>query len=128
MRRQGFPSWRVTTYLLGYLGIASYFVNGPPVLVSATNESQRNYAFSLRIALDPIAFSAGGLARSFLPGVYARAMGETPNRSSALQALAAAGCALAGSGRGRAAVHPFISCRASGATASRRPGGLRPTG
>jgi MFS family permease len=72
------PSWLVTTNLLGYLGIASYFVNGPPFLMSATNESQRNHAFSLRIALDPIAFSAGGLAGGFLPGVFARAMGAAP--------------------------------------------------
>jgi len=85
------PGWLVTTNLLGYLGIAAYFVNGPPFLMGATGESERNHAFSLRIALDPIAFSAGGLAGGFLPGGFARLMGATldspaPYRASLLLA------------------------------------------
>jgi MFS family permease len=85
------PGWLVATNLLGYLGIAAYFVNGPPFLMGATGESERNHAFSLRIALDPIAVSAGGLVGGLLPGGFARLMGATladpaPYRASLLLA------------------------------------------
>jgi MFS family permease len=67
--------WLVATNLLGYLGVASYFVNGPPFLMGATGEAERNHAFSLRIALDPAACFLGGLVGGLLPVGFARIMG-----------------------------------------------------
>ena len=70
------PGWLVATNLVGYLGIAAYFVNGPPFLMGATGESERHHAFSLRIALDPIASFAGGIVGGLLPVGFARIMGR----------------------------------------------------
>jgi MFS family permease len=70
--RQG---WVLATFSLGWLGGALYVVNGNPFLMGATTTDERNYAFSVRGALIPLAGFAGSLVGGLLPALSVRALG-----------------------------------------------------
>lgn len=61
-------AWLVLTYMLAWLGVALYFVNTNPFLMSVTSPVERNHVFSIQAALWPIAGFAGSLAGGVLPG------------------------------------------------------------
>jgi len=63
--------WLVTMYVVVNLGFALYFVNGLPFLMSDTGPEERHYAFSVHIALVPLAAFAGSLVGGLLPGLTA---------------------------------------------------------
>jgi predicted MFS family arabinose efflux permease len=57
--------------VLGYLGLAMWWVYSIPFLVNATGLGERNHAFSVQIALAPLAGVVGSLAGGALPGAFA---------------------------------------------------------
>jgi MFS family permease len=69
--------WLLATTLLTYLGFSLYLVNGPPYLMGATGPEERNHAFSVHIALIPLAAFAGSLVAGALPGAFATLLGTS---------------------------------------------------
>ena len=61
--------WLMAMYVVVNFGFALYFVNGLPFLMSATGSEERHYAFSVHIALVPMAAFAGSLVGGLLPGL-----------------------------------------------------------
>lgn len=61
--------WLLSTTVLTYLGLAIYLVNGLPFMMTATGPKERNHAFSVHIALLPLAGFVGSLLGGALPGV-----------------------------------------------------------
>ena len=71
--------WLLATSTLFGLGLALYYVNGIPFLMGATGPEERNYAFSVHIALGPLAGFAGSLVGGALPSILAAVPGVSPN-------------------------------------------------
>jgi MFS family permease len=67
--------WLLVSYMVTYLGFALYLVNGLPFMMGSTGPEERNYAFSVQMALSPLAAFAGSLVAGFLPGVFASLLG-----------------------------------------------------
>jgi MFS family permease len=67
--------WLLATNVLTGLGLALYYVNGIPFLMGATGPEERNHAFSVQIALSPLAGFAGSLVGGALPGAFSAALG-----------------------------------------------------
>jgi MFS family permease len=67
--------WLLATSVLTNLGLALYLVNGLPFMMDATEPEERNHAFSVHMALAPLAAVAGSLAAGLLPGVFANLLG-----------------------------------------------------
>lgn len=67
--------WLLATSVLAWVGLALYYVNGMPFLMSATGPGERNHAFSVQIALAPLAGFAGSLIGGALPRVFATVLG-----------------------------------------------------
>jgi len=67
--------WLWVTYVLGWLGLALYMVNGIPFLMTATGPQERTHAFSVRTALGPLAGFVGSLIAGLLPGLFASSWG-----------------------------------------------------
>ncbi len=63
--------WLLSTSVLSYLGLALYLVNGLPFMMDATRPQERNHAFSVHIALAPLAAFVGSLVAGALPGAFA---------------------------------------------------------
>ena len=85
--------WLLSTTMLAAIGLALSLVNGLPFLVRATSTEERNHAFSVQMALQPLAGFAGSLVGGVLPGVFASAQdasldGPAPYRYSLLVAVA----------------------------------------
>ena len=70
--------WLLVTSVLAHLGLALYYVNGLPFLMSATGPEERNHAFSMQIALTPLAGFAGSLVGGALPKVFAAVLSVSP--------------------------------------------------
>ena len=74
-------AWRtaslLATTLLAYFGYALYLVNGLPFLMEATGPEERSHAFSVHIALVPLAAFAGSLLAGLLPGAAASLLGRS---------------------------------------------------
>jgi MFS family permease len=68
-------AWLLATSMLTYLGFSLYLVNGLPFLMAVTGAEERNYAFSVHMALAPLAAFAGSLLGGWLPGILARGLG-----------------------------------------------------
>lgn len=79
--------WRTAslwaTTFLAYLGYALYVVNGLPFLMEATGPEERSHAFSVHIALVPLAAFAGSLLAGLLPGVAAGLLGTSLEEAAA---------------------------------------------
>jgi MFS family permease len=67
--------WLLVTSVLTYLGFALYLVNGLPFMMGATGPEERNHAFSVHIALMPLAGFVGSLAAGVLPDAFAVLLG-----------------------------------------------------
>jgi len=67
--------WLLVTSVLTYLGFALYLVNGLPFMMGATGPEERNHAFSVHVALMPLAGFVGSLAAGVLPDVFAALLG-----------------------------------------------------
>jgi MFS family permease len=67
--------WLLVTSVLSYLGFALYLVNGLPFMMVATGPKERNHAFSVHIALVPLAAFVGSLVAGALPGIFAAVLG-----------------------------------------------------
>jgi MFS family permease len=62
--------WLLVTYALSWLGGALYIVNGPPFLMGAASQEDRNHAFSVQVALSRLAAFIGSLIAGLLPGLF----------------------------------------------------------
>ena len=75
--------WRdigiVITRLLSGTGFAFYVVNSNPYLVGATNPRERNYVFSMQVALFPLAGFVGSLIAGVLPDFLAGILAVSPD-------------------------------------------------
>jgi predicted MFS family arabinose efflux permease len=69
--------WLVVTYILAWLGGATYIVNSLPFVMSVTDSAERMHVFSIREALVPLALFAGNLIGGLLPGFLATHLGDT---------------------------------------------------
>ena len=67
--------WLLVTSVLTYLGFALYLVNGLPFMMGATGPEERNHAFSVHVALMPLAGFVGSLVAGLLPDVFAALLG-----------------------------------------------------
>lgn len=67
----------VVSRLFTGLGFALYVVNTYPYLVGATSEEERNYVFSIQVALTPTMGFVGSLIAGVLPDLFARYLGTT---------------------------------------------------
>jgi MFS family permease len=67
--------WLLATNMLAGLGLALYYVNGIPFLMVATDPEERNHAFSVQMALAPLAGFVGSLVGGTLPRVLATMLG-----------------------------------------------------
>jgi len=76
-------AWLLATTLLAYFGYALYVVNGLPFMMEATGPEERNHAFSVHIALVPVAAFAGSLLAGLLPGVAASLLGISLEEAAA---------------------------------------------
>jgi MFS family permease len=63
--------WLLGNELLLYFGLALYFVNGAPFLLSIVAPAQRSQVFGIQSAIFAVSAFAGGLVGGFLPGVFA---------------------------------------------------------
>jgi MFS family permease len=70
-------SWLLVTTVITFLGLSLYFVNGLPFMMGATGPEERNYVFSVHVALLPLAAFAGSLFAGVLPGLVAKSLGAT---------------------------------------------------
>jgi MFS family permease len=68
-------AWLLATAIVTYLGLAVYLVNGLPFLMGATGPEERNHAFSVHMALAPMAAFLGSLVAGLLPGIFATLLG-----------------------------------------------------
>jgi predicted MFS family arabinose efflux permease len=85
--------WLPLTYALGNLGGALYVVNADVFLMEATGPEERSYAFSMQVALWPLAAFAGSLVGGVLPELISTVWGisldgPAPYRYSLLTAAA----------------------------------------
>jgi predicted MFS family arabinose efflux permease len=85
--------WLLFTNSLGWLGASVYIVNADVFLMALTGEEERSYAYSIQVALWPLAAFAGSLIGGFLPRFFAGLSGVSldgpaPYRSSILLAAA----------------------------------------
>jgi predicted MFS family arabinose efflux permease len=69
--------WLYAANVLSFLGLAMWWVYSIPFLMGATGPGERNHAFSVQIALAPLAGFAGSLVGGALPGLFA-ALGGFP--------------------------------------------------
>ncbi len=60
--------WILATLSLIFLSAPLFLVNSPPFLMGVTSPVERDYAFSMQMALFSLAGFAGGLLAGFLPG------------------------------------------------------------
>ncbi len=67
--------WLYAANVVGNLGLAVWWVYSIPFLVGATGSGERNHAFSVQIAIAPLAGVAGSLVGGALPGVFAKLRG-----------------------------------------------------
>jgi hypothetical protein len=67
--------WLLVSYTVTYLGLALYLVNGLPFMMGSTGPEERNYAFSVQMALSPLAAFVGSLLAGVLPGAFASLLG-----------------------------------------------------
>lgn len=67
--------WLLMTNAVIYLGGALWGVNVSPFFMGATTDENRGYAFSVQMALIPLAGFAGSLAGGFLPGLLVPTFG-----------------------------------------------------
>lgn len=65
------PGWLLVTYSLAWCGASLYSVNADVFIMGATGPEERSYAFSMQMALWPLAGFAGSLVGGLLPGLFA---------------------------------------------------------
>jgi MFS family permease len=61
--------------LLVHLGLSLYMVNGLPFMMGVTGPRDRNHAFSVHLALLPLAAFVGSLVAGMLPALFAGLLG-----------------------------------------------------
>ncbi|NOZ28119.1 MAG: MFS transporter [Chloroflexi bacterium] len=66
--------WLIATWTTLGLGLALYWVNSNPFLMSATTPVERNHVFSMSAALAPIANFSGSVIAGITPGLFAMAL------------------------------------------------------
>jgi MFS family permease len=69
------PTGLIVSWMIAWVGAASVAVNSPPYLMSATNEQNRGFAFSVQQTVMAASGFMGSVAGGFLPGVLAGQMG-----------------------------------------------------
>jgi len=68
-------AWVLGASSVGWLGGALYVVNGNPFLMGATRGDERQYVFSVRQALLPLAGVLGSIVAGLLPATLSRLLG-----------------------------------------------------
>jgi len=68
-------TWLMLTTILTFLGFSLYLVNGLPFMMGSTGREERDYVFSVHIALSPLAAFVGSLMAGALPIVIANMLG-----------------------------------------------------
>ncbi|MBI3944000.1 MAG: MFS transporter [Chloroflexi bacterium] len=67
--------WILVMYVLAFWGTALFLVNTTPFLMHMTSVEERNHAFSLQGATNPLAGFAGAFLGGILPGLVSVALG-----------------------------------------------------
>jgi len=70
-------AWILALYALVALGGALWYVNYNPFLLSATGPEEREQAFAVSTALNPLGTLVGSLIGGMLPGLFAALLGST---------------------------------------------------
>jgi MFS family permease len=78
-------AWLIGNIVVLYLGLALYFVNGPPFLLSMIDDRQRSSVFSAQVATLAIAACIGSLVGGFLPQLFGAALGVPADDPSAFR-------------------------------------------
>jgi hypothetical protein len=74
--------WLLGTYFLAFLGALLYLTMSSVFLMAATGPAERDHAFSMQWAVQPLASFAGALVGGTLPGPIARALGLPPDAAA----------------------------------------------
>lgn len=92
--------WILVTYVTGGLGLALYFVNSSPWVMSVTTPQERGHVFSVQAALWPLAGFMGSLVGGVMPTLFAQALGVSLDSPAAYRypLLIAAGLLTIGVG------------------------------
>ena len=69
--------WLMAAYIVIFLGMSLYFVNGAPFMMASTPPAQRDHLFSMQTGLMAIAAFLGSLVGGILPAAFARLLGTT---------------------------------------------------
>jgi MFS family permease len=87
--------WLIANVVVLYLGLALYFVNTAPYVMSVVSAAQRNQIFSLQTALLSLASFVGSLIGGFLPSTLAALLGASSEQPAPYRyALVLAGLAM----------------------------------
>ena len=70
-------AWLALSAMIGYIGLALYYVNALPYLLQVTNVQNRINIFAAATAVNTTAMVGGGLTGGVLPGFFASALGLT---------------------------------------------------
>lgn len=70
--------WLLTTYSLGWIGMALWNVNGDVYLTARTTQAERAHAFSVLAAVWSLAGFVGSLVGGLLPGFFSTVLSVSP--------------------------------------------------
>jgi MFS family permease len=73
----------IASYSIAWCGASFAIVNGSPFLMGATGRAERDHAFSLQVAVWPLAGFFGSLIGGFLPEFFSRVAGQAPDSAGA---------------------------------------------
>jgi MFS family permease len=79
LRAEWQRGWIFTSYIILYLGVAFYYVNCSPVLISSTPGKERTRVIAVQSAMIGVFAFAGGMIAGFLPGILSTDFGWQVN-------------------------------------------------
>jgi MFS family permease len=112
------PGWLAGVYVIVFVGIALYFVNGAPFMMASTAPANREHLFFHADRLMATAAFAGSLVGGVLPAGFARLLGDYAGFSRTLPLSPAGGRAV-----DRACLANYTRYRTCGSRRQRGAGG-----
>ncbi len=77
--------WLLATSVVIHLGLALYLVNSLPFMMDRTGSKERSHAFSVHMALIPLAAFVGSLIGGALPSLFATLLGTSLEQVAAFR-------------------------------------------
>ena len=87
-------SWLISAQIIAQTGVAFYFVNGAPFVMTIALPQERDHVIAASIALWPLTGFVGSLAGGLLPGLFALPLGVSLNNPAPYRIALFLGAAL----------------------------------